>query len=418
MRTLSVSKDRLYVIYYLALLVLMFFLMKPNVEIPMSVRIGLFGLTFLPVVFRINFLPFVFLCFYGVSSSSFSVVLPSDAYYYLIIVILAYFFYKKKTLFYNKIVVLYAYFIICSLFHFDITDTFSWLLIVILLSDMIKDEKDLQMLFYGFLIISAFLSILYLLNREEFLVKYGGDITLQRSGWINPNVFGAFIASGGILSVSYLTRFLKFERSKFISFFCYLVVILAFLVLSLNSSRGALFAFLLPSVLMVFTSKIKLWIKILIIIFAIGLFLIMLNNNVFELLFFRLQESNVETGGGRTTIWQLKLDAFLTNSNLLELLFGIGETATSEIGTNRILSTHNDIVTSFIGFGLIGLILFVYFILVYPILKANKSIRFSIGVLLIYVFIELNVLEPFFRGYIIVMMFYFYILKYSLIHRN
>lgn len=417
MKTLSVSKDRLYIIYYMALLVLMFFLMKPNVDISMPIRIGLFGLTFIPVVFRIDLLPFVFLCFYGISSSSFSVVLPTSVEYYLVLVLVFYFLYKKKSRFVGGALILFAYFFICSLLQLDLTNFISWWLVYILLADMISSKKDLQMMFYAFLIISLFLSVLFLVHHEAFIVNYGkAELDVERSGWINPNVFGATIGAGGVLAMAYLTNFLKFEKTKFLTISSLIVFLVSFWVLILNGSRGALLAFAVPSVIMIFMSKLKLWIKILLALLFVGFAIILYQNNIFDLLIVRLMEDNASTGGGRTTIWERKFDLFFSQSNILELLFGIGKTATTEIG--GFISTHNDIVTSIIGFGIVGFILFMYYMILYPIKIASKEVRFFVMLLTIYTFVEYCVLEPVFRAIPFFMMFYFFILRYVMIEKT
>lgn len=413
----SLTYSKLWISYYIILLVLMFISMRPNTMLPMYFRIAMLGLTFIPTFFKSDLLPFVFLCFYGISSSSFTPILPTEAYYYLIIVLFIYIPYRKKSIFCVKALMIFSYYFLCSLLHFDTTHTFSWILIVILLSDMVKKEKDIEMLFYGFIIISTFLSLLYLVHRESYLVQYNrSSLDLERSGWINSNIFGAVIASGGLLSISYVTGHLKIKKNIYLIFACSIIFILSFLALSFNSSRGSLAAFVIPSILLIFTSKLKFWIKVLITISSIFLFIIMLNNNVFDLIVHRLQEDTFETGGGRTIIWQTKINSFINNSNIMDLLFGIGRNDTNAIGVN--ISTHNDIVTSFIGFGIIGLILFVYFIIIYPIKIAGKNMRVYICILSIYTIIEINVLEPIFREYIVFIMFYFFIIKYCYIQKT
>lgn len=417
MKILSVSKDSLYVIYYLSLLLLMFFQMKPNVEISMNIRMVFFVLTFLPVVFRIDLLPFVFLCFYGISSTSFAEILPSHSVYYIVVVFVFYFLYKKKTIFLWKALFLLLYFFICSLFYSDLIYEFSWWLILIFLADMINSKKDLQMIFFAFLNVSLFLSILSLIYREEFLVQYGkASLDVEYSGWINPNVFGATIGAGGVLAMSYLTNFLKFEKNKFFTILSIVVLLLSFIVLILNSSRGALLAFALPIVIMLFLSEFNLWIKMITIFVFVGFVVLLLQNNVFDLLFVRLTEDSVATGGSRTVIWENKLDLFFGQSNIFELFFGIGKTATTELGGYK--STHNDIITSLIGFGLIGFLLFVYYFILYPIKIASKETRTLIILLSMYIVIEYCVLEPIFRAIPSFMMFYFFVLKYAIIEKR
>ena len=101
--------------------------------------------------------------------------------------------------------------------------------------------------------------------------------------------------------------------------------------------------------------------------------------------------------------------------NIFDLLFGIGETASANIG--RYVSTHNDLVTAMIAYGIIGLLMFLYFIFIYPIVKAKNN-KLFVFILLIYMIIECCVLEPFFRGYIVFIMFYFFIIKFALLGKK
>lgn len=410
---LSIQKDKLRIGYYAGLTVLIFTLMNPGVMLPSILRIALLILIFFPVLLKKDDFPFVFIAFYGISTISFTPILPTSDFYYIVIVLLFYLLSRKKKQFIFNSLPIYGYFLIVSLIHFDYTSSITWILIAILICDMIEKEESLNKLFYSFIIISVFLSILFIVHREEFMVQYSVDGTsdVERSGWTNPNGFGATIAIGGILSVAYLTNTIIFTKSLFKTIVCIITLILTTIVLILNASRGALLAYAVPSVIMLLFSKIKLLHKLIIIVFIILFIGWIYTNNMFELLFVRIADENTATGGGRTEIWQLKIEHFLMKANILNLLFGIGETETVILG--RYISTHNDIVTSFVAYGMVGLLLFVYFIFIYPIIKSNKKNRFGVIAMLLYIFIECNVVEPFFRGSIVIVMFYFFILKYG-----
>lgn len=417
-RILSLNSLKLWIFYYLLLLLLFFFAMRPNAEYSIIIRLLFLASTFLPAFFKLEVLPFVFLCFYGISSTSFCVILPTQSFYYLIIIGIGYLLYKHKSIFCAKSLLVWGYFLFFSLLKLDFNDIFTWLFIAILLGDMIKDKKDMQMLLYAFIFISLFLSLLFIVHREEFLTQYGSHtLELEHAGWVNPNTFGAIIAAGGILSMSYVTNFLKFKKNVFLSIVCIITVILSFFVIVLNSSRGALFAFIIPAFVMVLFSNLKLSIKILFIIFSSILIVLMLDGGTFDLLFYRLQDETFSTGGSRAIIWEAKMQYFFREANLLELFFGIGLPETLKIGTTKMFSTHNDFVTSLIAFGVIGFCLFVYFV-TYPIIKANKKNKFFICMLSLYLLVEMCVLEPFFRAKIVVIMFYIFVLKYSLLNLN
>ena len=83
---------------------------------------------------------------------------------------------------------------------------------------------------------------------------------------------------------------------------------------------------------------------------------------------------------------------------------------------SEFISTHNDILTAFIGFGLVGLILYLYYIIVLPIKNALGRNKITVILMLVYFVIECCMMEPFFRGNIIVVLVNFYIMKYACIN--
>lgn len=416
---LSIQKRNLRFVYYIVLIVLSFMLMTPGVMLPSILRIVLLILIFSPVVCNIDEFPFVFVTFYGISSVSFSPILPTSEIYYITIVVV--FYLLKNNINENKFLIgsflIYSYFLISSLLHLDYNSSLTWFLIAILICDMIRDEQDLMKIFYSFIIISIFLSVLFFMHRGAFMEQYGANSQdLERSTWINPNIYGGNIAIGGILSIAYLTNFIKITKTKFMTIVCATTFILTFIALILNASRGALLAFSIPSVLMLIYSNTKMSYKLLFIsIVCIFIVFTYTRTQIFDLLMIRMSEDSVATGGGRTEIWELKIEKFLLECNIFDLLFGIGETASANIG--RYVSTHNDLVTAMIAYGIIGLLMFLYFIFIYPIVKAKNN-KLFVFILLIYMIIECCVLEPFFRGYIVFIMFYFFIIKFALLGKK
>lgn len=415
MKSISLSLKKRLFAYYLLLLGLCFFIMRPNVFISMPIRVVLLVLCLIPVLFNKRILPFVIVCFYGISSSSFVQAFPTSSYIYLFIVSIFYVYYSHKTQFVVKAVMVIAYFFMVSLFHLSIEDFLYWLLIVVMISDMVVDIEDLQFLFYAILIVSAFLSIQFLFYADEFLVQYGraaDDMT--RSAWTNPNQLSAVIGTGAVLCFAYLSNSIDIGiKNLFLDIVSILVLVLSFVVITLNGSRGAFLAVAITAVSLLSLSKTKLWVKI---VFIIVIFLVviwMLRNNVFELMMARMNEDSLETGGGRLSIWRRKFNLFFMEDNPLYFLFGIGRSACNELG--GMISTHNDFVTSFIGYGIVGLIIFVYSVVLYPIKKSCKEKKKTIVCLLLFVIIECSVVEPFFRGLVCIMMYYIFILKYALI---
>jgi len=406
--------NRLYILYYLLIGIAMFFLMRPNATIPLSVRMALLGLILMPVCFRRETLPFAMLCFYGISSNSFLNVLPTSHLYYLFIVLAFYVVYRNKSRSFVYALFFYVYFLACCIVQDDMQKYLIWWIVSLVLYDYVKDVLDVRNLLYAFMIISIFLSALFLLYQEDFIEAYGrAEEGLERSSWINANVFGATIAAGAILSVAYLTNVLQLPKSKVLFVLSIITVALSFVVLILNASRGAFFAFIIPGVMMMFLSKMNTIYKILIAVVAIfAVYWLYNNTDVFELLITRMEDDTLDSGGNRTDIWKEKLESFFWDNNFWHRIVGMGRNDCTELRNQ--LSTHNDFLTAFIGYGVIGLILFttVFFL---PIIKAKKGMRLSVALLMLYLLIECFVLEPLFRGYFVEIMFYFFVLKYALL---
>jgi len=409
--------DRVYILYYLLIGVGMFVLMKPNVEIAQWIRIAFLGLVLAPVCFKIESLPFAILCFYGISSSSFVAVLPTSPIYYTIAVFGFYVVYRKKSKDLVYALFFYSYFALCCVVYRDMQEYLQWWIIAVILIDFVKNKTDVENLVYAFLIVSIFLSLLYLVHRDSFAEAYTyfGETEegLERSSWINGNLFGAVIAAGGTLAVAYLTETLQMTKKRTLFIISGITAALSLVALILNASRGAFFAFTIPAAIMLFMSKIKAIYKVLLFAITIyGIFWLYTTTDVFDLLISRIEEESFDTGGDRTSIWKEKLESFLWDSNYWHYVFGMGRKSCSELRNQ--MSTHNDFLTAFIGYGGMGLVLFVVIVFL-PVIKAKKGMRLPVFILLLYFIIECSVLEPVFRGYLVIIMYYFFVLKYALL---
>lgn len=400
-------------LYYSVLLVVFFLIMRPEVSYPQNYRIVLMALVFIPVFLKQELFPFVMLCFYGVSSMSFAPILPSASVYYLVVAVVFFSLNRKKSNLFFYALIISTYYLLVSLIYGDSLDFIIYFIIGVMVADSVKDKQGLMNLFFAFVIISIFLSLLYVFNMDSFGTQYGKkEIGLESSYWMNPNAFSAVVGAGGVLAVAYLTQAIKLKRDSILTITSIAAILLSFVTITLNASRGAMFSLVIPSLLMLLFSKTKFWIKSLMVIMGGGFLIWMLQNNMFELLSYRLQEETFDSAGGRTFIWMNKMSSFFNDISLGKFLFGLGYNGCVNLGAIA-LSTHNDIITSFIGFGIIGFVLFVYYVFIFPFQSSPKNNRRITTVLLLFLFLESSVLEPFFRGHLVIMMFYLFILKYA-----
>lgn len=404
------QKDYRSILYYAFLLVLWFFLSKPDVEYPMAFRISFLAAVFLPTIFRPLIYPYVLLCFTSINIASFCPILPIQEYYYLIFA-LPVLFSKTEKKSINRLLnigIIAFYFIIDALIHFDYQEFVVWWIVAMICSAYIRDVSDIQKMILSFEVVSIFLSIIYLTHLSSF--AYTFSIGLERSGWINANQFGGFIAVGFVLSVFYLIKSDYFGRDKWFLLLSLASIILGAVSIILNASRGASFSAIFCSLMFVLFSKSSNKVKIaIVLVLGVVLFL------SFQYGLFNILESRIEYGegdmvGGRFAIWAKKVPAFFSLPSISQILFGIGATECANIGVYY--STHNDFVTALVAYGVIGLIFFILLIAM-PFRISPKTKKMDVAILLLFLILECFVLEPLFRGYVPFVMLYMFIVRYS-----
>lgn len=418
MNIITWFRENRLLIYYGFLLLVAFVLMNPSRgQIPISIRFVYLALSFAPIVFRPSLLPPTLILFCGLSKYSFMSVLPETDIYYLFITLAMTI--NRQNIPYRTIRYLFyfIFFVIVSLLYQEYDEQYIlWGFIVILASSFITNDEDIQTCWMAFVLLSLFLSLEFLTHMDTFISQYGRESDeLSRFGWINPNTFGAVVSAGGLMCILYPMEHLTFGRAKLLKYTCIVTLGLCFLTLVFNASRGAFLSFAISSCFAIILSKKSVGTK-LSFAGAILIFIIwMLNNNFFDLLIARMQEENLETGNHRTEIWALKLNYFGQFDSYYKYLIGIGRQACTDLG--RHISTHNDFLTALVGFGVVGFSLFSYLI-VYPLLKANRMTLIAICSTTILIVIECCVLEPFFRGNLVIIMLYFFILSYALMNNK
>lgn len=411
----TIDKNKQVIAYYLVLTAILFFIIRPNAVLAMPIRILLFAAAVLPTIFSGRFLPAVMVLFYGIEASSFTNILPESEYYYLSLIAIVFFLHNEPSKLLGKGLIILLYFFILSFLHSDLKPVLLWVFLALVLGDMVKTKKDLALLAYAFIVLTIFLGALFLLYKGYFAYDYGkSELGLERSKWINSNVFGATISAGGVMATAYLTNVLRITRTRLGTYLSIAAIVIASLCLPTNASRGALLSFVTPSLAIILISDLSNWKKVLLLsVFVAGAWWLY-QSGYFDLLLYRIEEDENGTTN-RNIIWATKLADFFSNGSELDWIIGIGQTACVQIGIGfgADWSTHNDFLTAFIAYGLLGLIIFTFSIFIYPLLKASSSDKRTVFVLLLYLFIECCVLEPLFRGYFTEIMYFIFVLKYA-----
>lgn len=414
LKKISLKSDSFIQLYYLTMAVAMIALTGYGDSLlPNELRIIFLFFTIIPVFSHCEYLSWVIAMFLGVSLVSFSPIFPTDQDYYFPVLALMtiWVIYKKHILhirdygFKRNIIVTWLL-LLCffGLMHLEFPHFIVPIILMILLFYSIKDKQDVMMLLEGIIYTSLILSVMYLLYKDRFLEEYGASTSnVERASWINPNVYGIYVSSGSVIAAAALLKHIPVQRTILKDIFFYATTILGGVVICLLACRGALLAWAICTMLLMLTSKIKLYYKIGFCgILACAAYW-MFKSGYMDLLLFRIEEGSLETGSNRTLILQMKLSAFFSAPYTpVDWLIGIGKENCDNLAFST--STHDDSLTAFIAYGFLGLICYIIF-LFYPIFK-SKYHKKTVFILSIYLVMISFLQEPVFRGELSYLLFY------------
>ena len=285
--------------------------------------------------------------------------------------------------------------------------TWSLLLIVLLKPLLDSNDKVTAHLFtVSFIVVSLVLSGLFLVVGDQYTQIYDVEEGLERSGWVDPNYFCSIIGMGAVVA---LCEIMSSKKPLVIILFLLAVLLISVFTMVSIASRGALLALSVSVIILLFTSKIKPFPKI-ILLGLIALFIYwMYTSSTFDLLLYRI-ENDDNGGSGRTKIWSAKLGEFMSHGSFTELLFGVGFDNAMELGSSVTKKgVHNDYLAFFIEYGLCGVVLFLYTLLS-PFFKVKERNNRPIVLgLTAYIAICVVTLEPMTLGILFFYVFYSYI---------
>ncbi len=285
--------------------------------------------------------------------------------------------------------------------------------VLLLLFTSSKSLKDINLWSLSFVLISFFLSLLFIINRDKFAEAYYGQ-GLERTTWMDPNYFGMVIGMGYTVALlELLGHGLSYHESKRFDLFRILYVatiILSVIVLVLNASRGALLAVAAATTVALIFSRVKMGGKIVIVALMVAGIVFLYQNSYFDLLEYRMENEHTAEGNGRYYIWHNKLSTFFSGDPI-SMIIGYGYDGGLKLGYNTIRrGTHNDFISFLVEYGVIGFIMFLIMLLK-PVFKAFKSTETKIIVLSLMAYLAVCCfsLEPITGAYIPYLFFYFYI---------
>lgn len=410
----SISKDKNVFYYYLALLAIQIAISNPNFLLPNIARFIFMGMMFLPLYKNIRYFPFIVACFAGVSSLSFSPILPTNGSF--LFAISAIIFLPSFNQKHNYEFLLFFTFCAINNLIYGYIDinVYVQILSVLMCSTFIRDKKDLDVLSLGLILSSLTLSIIFFINKNAFVATYSyAALGLERYSWINPNLLSGSLGTGLVLASMRVLNIGEFQDNKITRIISIATICFSFAALVLNASRGALLASSLSICLLLLLSKVSIKYKLLITLIGALLIIYLWDSGFFKLIEARVNEDTLHSGGDRLNIWKGKISRFLEEGNIVDYLVGLGQEGCTNLYKH--ISTHNDLVTAFIGFGIVGIV-WLMKILLYPVFMCKRRYRLVVIALWSYMVVECCVLEWMFRGYIVLFMYFVFIYKFAKIN--
>lgn len=293
------------------------------------------------------------------------------------------------------------------------SDSTPTLFVVILfvLAFNFGETLDYKALSYSFVVLSFTLSLQYLLMGVTFTdtVNTGG---FEREGFKDINYSACIISLGVMVCLIHLFT-VRFKENLKLSVLVCLTIVVSMLALAQNASRGSFFSIAAFFAFLIIFSNSKVGDKILIVSILALLLFLLYGNGYFDLLEYRL--ANDDRTGSRYYIWANKMSDFDRKSNVLTLLFGVGLQGGRDLGGGN--STHNDFLSFFLYYGIVGFLLFIAF-MIFPFLKANRGNKGLVAAGTIGIAAISFTLEPFAKGMIPYYGFWLYLLVLGKIRKE
>lgn len=395
--TLDIKRNKYIYLYYLFLhLVCLSWTNTAMVAPSLALRLAVTIAVFVPLVKYFWMTPAVIILFVGLRFNSvapFGYIPQSWNNYCLMILIIALFhsiLYKQKSLFKfsRPQILLFFFLFFVDLLNFQpITPILTFALSLFVLYNGINDKIALNLAMFSFLLLTITLSIYYFIFAKEFMVAYYGS-DAERATWVDPNYFGILLGCGIVISGGYLFSAIPVKISNLYRIIFTACIILGFLVITLQASRGAMLAIASALAIQLLFSKVKWYIKFIsILLTAIGL-IYLFQSDYFTLLIDRTL--NDDSGGsGRFSIWTRKLEHW---SESFWNLFGTGYAGVVTKFRPVNSDCHNEFVSTIINYGIIGITVMLGAFLRVMTIRRSRAFLWS-G--LAFLFVAFMTLSPF-----------------------
>lgn len=361
----------LWLIYYIILGVIQAMWTNPSAFPPLPLRLAMNVAVFFPMLLRrecaIFGIPF-FMILRGQLGTDYQYMPDIHSYniYIPVILLLLIIHYNGFTLKYLKVYAPLIFFLVymwvidilgiseCGLY---VTNLF----IAFIYSLLISSKQDTKILLQALVSVCAILAAYYIIMFDQFLETWDAAEGIERSGWNDPNYFSTLLGIGLLLATLVLLRYVKCDFVLFTPLTLIAIIILIYIAIILTASRAG---FISSSVILLF-ALIKSRPKLSTIFFSVSLLticlIVMYRLGIFDTLLYRmLEQDNLDTGGGRTTIW-LRVVQNFGDQSIINQFFGSGYWHRSLLSGGA--EMHNELIAIWADYGYVGAVIFIFMIL-------------------------------------------------------
>lgn len=388
------NNKKLYIYYLILHLICLSWTNLDMVAPPSISRLVVTAAVFMPLIKYFWLAPSVIILFAGLRFNSvapFGYIPQTWLIYEGIIITVAIlhciFFKNKKLLSFSQnqlLLLLFVALVEIINFQFHI-EFYAFIIMLFILYNSINSERVLNVTLLSFVLLTITLSIYYFVFAEQFSQQFFLQENVNRETWVDPNYFGILLGCGIIISSFYL--FSKIKLNLIYKAMFIICLILGYIVIILQASRGAALAVSATVIFFALFSKQNIYKKILIALFLVAGVVYLYNSGVFTLLELRIIKD--DTGGsGRLEIWSDKISDWLKSPLNL---FGCGYQSSISKFIPINTDCHNEFISILINYGIGGAIILI--VSIYKLLFVGKKQVFIWGCM-IFLFVAFATLSP------------------------
>ncbi len=256
--------------------------------------------------------------------------------------------------------ILYVYGILSLLLHVNVPPDFSFIIdgafmLVFLYYLCISKDKYIRSVVVYSVIAMAIVCIIGLFNYDNLVSDYNtslGDV--DRLEWKDANYFSFFI---GIMLLLTLYMAKRVVSKAYFRLYLFIAFVMLVTMTSLIS-RGAIVSLMIA--LLYYYRKDLLSFKNLGYVLMVTLTVALLYySGILEGLIMRFMSEDVQTGSGRTELWQVGLQTFFSKDPLTIMLgAGEGQALSMTYMKGEYWSPHNNYLSIMYNYGVLGLVIF------------------------------------------------------------